>query len=217
MTVSVDNSDRKAALRLTPVSRETEERLALLVSELTRWQVAKNLVSSMTLNDVWMRHIADSLQLFNLAPQAGAWLDIGSGGGFPGLVIGIAMAERGTGQIDLIESNSRKCAFLRHAARVTGAPVRVHQARIEDVIDDFVGKVEIVSARAVAPLPLLLEWCKELLRTGTLGLFPKGQHLDAELTEASKYWNIQASMVNSVTDEAARILLVRSAGKRADS
>lgn len=186
------------------------------MAELERWQVAKNLVSTATLRDVWTRHVADSLQLHALAPKAANWLDLGSGGGFPGLVIGICLAEAGQGHIDLVESNGRKCAFLRHAARVTGAPVRVHAARIEDVVDDFVGKVDVVTARALAPLPLLLDWCGELLRTGTLGLFPKGQHLDAELTEASRYWKIQASTVSSVTDDAARILMVRAAEKRAD-
>lgn len=214
--MTVDKSDRQRALRLTPVSRETEERLALLVAELERWQAAKNLVSSATLGDVWTRHIADSLQLFSLASDKRNWLDLGSGGGFPGLVIGICLAETGAGQIDLVESNSRKCAFLRHAARVTGARVRVHPARIEDVAASFAGKVDVVTARALAALPQLLDWCEELLRTGTLGLFPKGQHLDAELTDSARYWKIQATTVSSVTDAAARILMVRSAERRAD-
>ena len=215
--MTVDKTDRQRALRLTPVSRETEERLALLVAELERWQAAKNLVSSATLGDVWTRHIADSLQLFSLASDKRNWLDLGSGGGFPGLVIGICLAETGAGQIDLVESNSRKCAFLRHAARVTGARVRVHPARIEDVAASFAGKVDVVTARALAALPQLLGWCEELLRTGTLGLFPKGQHLDAELTDSARYWKIQATTVSSVTDDAARILMVRSAERRADS
>ena len=212
----VDKTDRQRALRLTPVSRETEERLATLVAELERWQAAKNLVSSTTLADVWTRHIADSLQLFNLASERERWLDLGSGGGFPGLVIGICLAERGVGQIDLVESNARKCAFLRHAARVTGARVKVHPARIEDVVGNFTGKVGDVTARALAPLTQLLDWCEELLRTGTLGLFPKGQHLDTELTDSARYWKIQATTVSSVTDDAARILMIRSAERRAD-
>ena len=207
--MTVDKSDRARALRLTPVSRETEERLALLVAELERWQAAKNLVSGATLADVWTRHVADSLQIARLAPDAKTWLDLGSGGGFPGLVIGICLAEFPGGRIHLVESNSRKCAFLRHAARLTGAPVTVHAARIEDVIGDFTGCVDVVTARALAPLPQLLDWCKELF-------FPKGQHLDAELTESSRYWKIQASTVSSVTDGAARILMVQAAEKRAD-
>lgn len=211
-----ENSDRRNALGLTPVSRETEERLAILVVELERWQKAKNLVSNATMDEVWTRHIADSLQLFDLAPEARRWLDLGSGGGFPGLVLGIRLAETG-GHIDLVESNARKCAFLRHAARLTGAPVTVHNARIEAVMPQFLGKVEAVTARALAPLPLLLDWCKDLLRTGVIGVFPKGQYLDAELTEASKYWKIQASTFPSVTDSAARILVIRDAQKRAES
>jgi 16S rRNA (guanine527-N7)-methyltransferase len=214
--MTVDNSDRARALRLTPVSRETEERLALLVAELGRWQAAKNLVSGATLPEVWTRHIADSLQIYGLAPDALKWLDLGSGGGFPGLVIGICLAERAGGHIHLVESNSRKCAFLRHAARLTGAPVTVHAARIDDVIGEFIGQVDVVTARALAPLPQLLDWCKDMLRTGTIGLFPKGQHLDSELTDSSRYWKIQASTVSSVTDGAARILVVRAAEKQAD-
>ena len=217
MTVrTVDNSDRQRGLSLTPVSRETEERLAILVAELERWQRAKNLVSTATLDEVWTRHIADSLQLFDHAPEARRWLDLGSGGGFPGLVLGIRLAEVG-GHIDLVESNARKCAFLRHAARLTGAAVTVHAARIEDAMPQFLGKVDVVTARALASLPLLLDWCKDLLRTGVIGVFPKGQHLDAELTEASKYWKIQASTFPSVTDSAARILVIRNAQKRTDT
>lgn len=210
-----DNQDRERAFRLTPVSRETGQRLDALVAELRRWQKAKNLVSSATLDEVWTRHVADSLQLLNHAPQARRWLDLGSGGGFPGLVLGIRLAELG-GHIDLVESNARKCAFLRHAARLTGAPVTVHNARIEDVVDSFAGKVEAVTARALAPLPLLLDWCKELLRTGATGVFPKGQHLEAELTAAAKYWKIQATTFPSVTDSAAAILVISGAEKRAD-
>ena len=217
MTVgSVDNLDRQRGLSLTPVSRETEERLAVLVAELERWQRAKNLVSTATLGEVWTRHIADSLQLFEHAPEASRWLDLGSGGGFPGLVLGIRLAEVG-GHIDLVESNARKCAFLRHAARLTGAAVTVHAARIEDAMPQFLNKVDAVTARALAPLPLLLDWCKDLLRTGVIGVFPKGQHLDAELTEASKYWKIQASTFPSVTDSAARILVIRNAQERTDT
>lgn len=214
--MAVDNGDRARALSLTPVSRETVEKLDCLVAELARWQAAKNLVSANTLEEVWTRHIADSLQIFELAPDRKRWLDLGSGGGFPGLVLGIRLAEAG-GTIDLVESNARKCAFLRHVARMTGAPVRVHAARIEDVIGKFTGEVDVVTARALAPLAQLLDWCKDLLRTGTLGVFPKGQSLEAELTDSSRYWRIEASTVPSLTEASARILLVRSAEQRTES
>ena len=213
--MAVDNGDRARALSLTSVSRETAEKLDCLVAELARWQAAKNLVSGSTLEQVWTRHIADSLQIFELASERKRWLDLGSGGGFPGLVLGIRLADTG-GTIDLVESNARKCAFLRHVARMTGAPVRVHAARIEDVIGRFTGEVDVVTARALAPLPQLLGWCKDLLRTGTLGVFPKGQSLDAELTDSSRYWRIEASTVPSLTEASARILLVRSAEQRTE-
>jgi len=216
MTVdNVDNVGRAAALRLTPVSRETEARLDLLVAELRRWQAAKNLVAAGTLDHVWMRHIADSLQLFALGEGRRRWLDLGSGGGFPGLVLGACLAGIQGGHIDLVESNARKCAFLRHAARVMQIPVSVHNGRIEDVVGRFTGHVDVVCARALAPLPQLLAWCNELLRNGAIGVFPKGQHLADELTEASRYWKIQASEMPSATDEAARVLVVRAAEKRA--
>ncbi len=131
------------------VSRETTERLRLLESELRRWQSIKNLVGPGTLDDIWNRHIVDSLQLLNAAPDAKSWLDLGSGAGFPGLVLAIAGRERGL-QVDLVESNSRKCAFLRHVARLTEANARVHEARLEAIIPQFVGKVDVVSARALA-------------------------------------------------------------------
>ena len=204
-------------MRLTPVSRETEARLEVLVAELARWQAAKNLVSSATLSEVWTRHIADSLQIFQAAPDAKRWLDLGSGGGFPGLVIGICLAGIPGGHIDLVESNARKCAFLRHVARLTGAPVTVHNARIEDAVGQFSGKIDVVTARALAPLPLLLDWCNELLRTGAIALFPKGQHLESELTESSKCWKIHASTLPSLTDSAAGILKIHAAEKRTDS
>jgi 16S rRNA (guanine527-N7)-methyltransferase len=201
--------DRTAALALCPVSRETGERLDLLVAELRRWQGIKNLVGPGTLDAVWTRHIADSLQLLDLAPEARAWVDLGSGAGFPGLVIGIAALAREGMRVDLVESNGRKCAFLRHVARLTGAPVTAHQARLEDVIGRFTG-ADVVTARALAPLSRLLAWAAPLLTTGTTGLFPKGREVDAELTEAAKSWRFDAELVPSRTDSAARIVRIHS-------
>lgn len=207
-----DNVDRAAALALTPVSRETATRLDLLAQELRRWQEVKNLVGSKTLENVWVRHIADSLQLLDLAPDAPTWLDVGSGAGFPGLVLGIAAAERGA-RVDLVESNGRKCAFLRHVARLTQAPVTVHQARVETVIDRFAGAA-VVTARAVAPLTQLVAWTEGLLTTGTIGLFPKGRGVEDELTEASKSWTFVAELLPSRTDSEGRIVRLHSLQKR---
>jgi 16S rRNA (guanine527-N7)-methyltransferase len=191
------------------VSRETFEKLELLERELRRWQAIKNLVGPATLDQIWNRHIVDSLQLLDLAPDAGTWLDLGAGAGFPGLVLAIAGAERGL-QVHLVESNSRKCAFLRHIARLTGAPAKVHEARLETVVPGFVGKADVVSARALASLPMLLDWTEPLLKAGTMGLFPKGRDAEIELTEARKKWTFEAEILPSLTDPEARILRITS-------
>ncbi|MFL4994548.1 MAG: 16S rRNA (guanine(527)-N(7))-methyltransferase RsmG [Microvirga sp.] len=191
------------------VSRETFEKLELLERELRRWQAIKNLVGPATLDQIWDRHIVDSLQLLDLAPDAGTWLDLGAGAGFPGLVLAIAGAERGL-QVHLVESNSRKCAFLRHIARLTGAPAKVHEARLETVVPGFVGKADVVSARALASLPMLLDWTEPLLKAGTMGLFPKGRDAEIELTEARKKWTFEAEILPSLTDPEARILRITS-------
>lgn len=191
------------------VSRETKERLTLLERELRRWQSIKNLVGPGTLDHIWDRHIVDSLQLLDLAPNARTWLDLGSGAGFPGLVLAIAGFERGL-KIGLVESNSRKCAFLRQIARLTGVHATVHEARLEAVIPAFVGKADVVSARALASLPQLLDWTEPLLKAGTMGLFPKGRDAEIELTEARKSWTFDVEILPSRTDSEARILRITS-------
>src|SRR3990170_6779335 len=123
--------DRAAALRLIPVSHETTVRLDQFAALLLRWQKAVQLVAAASLPKLWTRHIADSLQLLDIAPAARIWVDLGSGGGFPGLVLAIALADRPGALVHLIESDSRKAAFLREAARVTRAPVKIHGERIE--------------------------------------------------------------------------------------
>ena len=199
---------------IVPVSRETYDRLNLLVSELRRWQAVKNLVGPRTLNEVWSRHIADSLQLLALEPERKAWLDLGSGAGFPGLVIGIAGRSRPGRHVDLVESNSRTCSFLRHAARRTYASASIHEARLEAVIPAFAGKVDVVTARALASLRQLVAWTSPLLETGTVGLFPKGRDAEAELTEARESWRFDADVIPSRTDPDARIIRVRHLQER---
>lgn len=191
------------------VSRETREKLELLERELRRWQSVKNLVGPATLDQIWERHIVDSLQLLDLAPNAKTWVDLGSGAGFPGLVLAIAGQERGL-KVHLVESNSRKCAFLREIVRLTGAQATVHPARLETVIPGFVGKADVVSARALAALTQLLEWTEPMLKAGTIGLFPKGRDAEIELTEARKRWTFEADILPSRTDSEARILRITS-------
>ncbi len=202
-------ADRTAARELTPVSRETADRLDRFVALLLEWQSHTNLVASSTLPHLWTRHIADSLQLLDLAPQARAWVDVGSGAGFPGLILACALA--GTGAtVHLVESNGKKAAFLRAAQRLTEAPAIVHEERMEEFARQFAGPAEIVTARAVSPLTHLLHVCYPLLgKTGTTGLFPKGQKAELELKEALKSWNMHATLVPSRTDSTGRILVVR--------
>lgn len=210
MAVSgASNDDRRRALELLGVSRETEQRLSILVDELRRWQSVKNLVGSGTLDRIWIRHVADSAQLLDHAPDARRWIDLGSGAGFPGLVLGVLLRDRPDAQIHLVESNGRKCAFLRHAARVTGANAVVHQARLETVVGRFAGSTDVVTARALARLVDLIAWTQPLLQSGAIGLFPKGREAQAELTEAAKSWTFSAQIVPSRTSSDGRILCIK--------
>ena len=203
--------DRTAALELTPVSRETAERLDAFVDLLLKWQRAVQLVSASSLSHLWSRHIADSLQLLDLVPGAKVWADLGSGGGFPGLVLAIALKDRPGAQLHLIESDQRKSAFLREAARALELPAMIHVKRIEAVASATLPGLEVVTARALAPLPELLALAAPLLQNGAKGLFMKGANLDNELTEATKSWNIRSTIVPSKTDAEGRILLVDQA------
>ena len=187
---SIPASDKAAALALTPVSRETEARLDRYVDLLQEWQAKTNLIAPSTLPQLWTRHIADSLQLLDLAPAAKRWLDFGSGGGFPGVVLACALAERDGASVRLVERNAKKAAFLREALRVTGGVGTVILADIGDYVDSLREPVDCVTARAVAPLHMLLGYAEPLIKSGAKALFLKGQDVESELTEATKYWKI---------------------------
>jgi 16S rRNA (guanine527-N7)-methyltransferase len=203
------SADRERALALIPVSRETSARLDRFVELLIAWQKHTNLVARSTTPVIWTRHVADSLQLLDLAPQAKVWVDLGSGAGFPGIVIACALAGTEGAKVHLVESIGKKATFLREAAQVTGAPAMVHAMRIEDLVDKAPESIDVVAARALAPLPKLLTLAYPLLKKGALGLFPKGQDVVSELTEAAKYWKIEHSLIRSRTDEKAQIVVVR--------
>lgn len=196
-TTSAD--DKRAALALTPVSRETEARLDRYVALLLEWQAKTNLVAPSTLPTLWTRHVADSLQLVALAPQARTWVDFGSGGGFPGVVLAIAMAAHDGAMVHLVERNAKKAAFLREALRVTGARGAVHLADIGDYVDSFSGPLDCITARALASLNVLLGFAKPLMKPGVKALFLKGQDVESELTEATKYWKISPQLHPSRT------------------
>lgn len=184
------------------VSRETLDRLILFVDLLTKWREHINLVGRASLADVWRRHVLDSAQLIRHAPaQAQSWIDIGSGAGFPGLIVAIL----GARNVHLVESDRRKCAFLREAARITAAAVTVHACRVDAMTSCH---HDVISARALAPLPKLLDLTLPFVGPGSIALFPKGQDVASELTEAAKYWRMNAETSPSLSDRHNVILKI---------
>jgi 16S rRNA (guanine527-N7)-methyltransferase len=208
-----NNNDRARALKLTPVSDDALARLDKYAALLTEWQSRINLIGPATLPHLWTRHIADSLQLLAHAPAAKIWIDMGSGAGLPGIPIACVLAQTAGAQVHLVESNGKKAAFLREAARVTGAPAQIHAERVEKYGESFAGKADVVTARAFAPLDLLLDQAFPFIAAGATGLFLKGQDLGAELTDSSKRWSVDASQMPSLTDPTGRVLLIRSLQK----
>jgi 16S rRNA (guanine527-N7)-methyltransferase len=207
--------DRARAVALCPdVSRETWERLDRFVALLLSAQQTMNLIAASTVSQIWTRHVADSLQLLALAPDARRWIDLGAGAGFPGLVIASALADTTGATVHLVDSTRKKAVFLAETAAALNLPVTVHPERIEDFAKANRVLFDVVTARAVAPLSKLLGYASPLLKRGTVGLFPKGQDVEAELTEASKYWTIEADLISSKTDPRGRIVVVRRAVER---
>lgn len=187
------------------------QRLEAYVDLLRHWQRRINLVGDSTLADPWRRHILDSAQLLPLIPEtAGTLLDLGTGAGLPGLVI--AILHPGL-QVTLVERDARKCAFLGEAIRLTGAAAKVVNA---DMGATPAFAVDVVTARAVAPLPKLLALVGPWLAFGGRGLFPKGRDVRDELTAAREFWNITADEMPSRSDDAGRILIVYSLERRRD-
>ena len=193
------------------VPRETVEKLELYADLLRQWQRAVNLVAPSTLDDVWHRHFTDCAQLINHAPKAEIWVDLGSGAGFPGLVIAIILANHENHVVHLIESNSRKCAFLSEVARKTGAPVKVHEGRIEDIArGGQIGSADVVTSRALAPLTLLLRLADGFCSERTLGLFLKGRDAQQEIDQALLHWRFEFGCAPSRTSGDGMIVGVRN-------
>lgn len=200
--------DAESFSAVTGVSRETMERLVRYEELLRKWQPSINLVSAATLTDLWRRHMLDSAQLVELAPkEAKLWVDLGSGGGFPGLVVAILLRDRPGFRLHAVESDQRKAVFLREVARQTGAPVTVHAQRIESFVPGFgEGAVDVISARALAPLDRLLKWSESLWDDRTVGLFLKGKTVRDELTEAAKEWIFEFQAITSQSDPSGTVL-----------
>lgn len=199
--------------RVFQVSRETLARLGLFVDLVGRWQPAVNLVAPATLPEIWHRHVADSAQLLRLVPPgARRFADLGSGGGFPGIVLAIMVAgERGGGHhFVLVESDRRKAAFLREAARQCGIAVDILSTRIEArETQATIGQVDIVTARALAPLSRLLELAAPLFGPDTIGLFPKGRGAADEIEAARRDIAFEVLLEPSMTDAEGAIAVVR--------
>jgi 16S rRNA (guanine527-N7)-methyltransferase len=191
------------------VSRETFEILTLYVEELLRWQKVHNLISDQTRDEIWERHIADSLQMVTLAPQdAKKWVDIGAGAGLPGLVVAIALKARLHFEMHLIESHHRKCAFLRTIALKLNLPVTVHCKRIESILPNITLSFDVMSARALSTLDALLGYAEKCVIKPKLLLFPKGKTAKEEILIAQKKWEFNQDAIQSVTDSAACILSI---------
>jgi 16S rRNA (guanine527-N7)-methyltransferase len=174
--------DDPACLDALDVSRKTRERLETHRRLLLDWSTRINLVGPATLDQFWSRHALDSLQLLPLAPKARRWLDLGAGAGFPGLVIAAALADAPEADITLVESTGKKAAFLSAVIEASGLPARVLNQRIEQV--RLPTAPEVVTARALAPLPQLIEYATPYFGRGAIGLFHKGAKIDAELEAA---------------------------------
>ncbi len=187
------------------VSRETADRLIAFEELFRKWSKAINLASPSTLNELWTRHILDSAQLFPLASDAKKWLDIGSGGGFPGIVTACFLADQPGSAIDLIESAGKKAAFLRTAAGHLNVPARIHSARIEAMWQK-IETPQVVTARALASLNDLFGLAEPWLTNGAKAFFQKGRDYQREIDESRVGWSFDLVQHQSAIDQASVIL-----------
>jgi len=178
--------------------------LARFQALLAEWNQRLSLVSAASLADFWGRHAFDSAQLLPLAPDARVWVDLGSGAGFPGLVLAILLKDRPGARVHLVESQAKKGRFLAVVAAELALPAQVHIARAEDLAI----RADIVTARAVAPLERLLGYAQPYLAKGAAGLFLKGQGAEAEIAEARRRWKFHVKHIPSRSDPAGRVLKV---------
>ena len=187
------------------VSRETLDRLASFERIVAKWNPKINLIAKSTAFDIWVRHILDSVQVYGLAPEGtGHWVDFGSGGGFPGLVVACMAVEKAPQmRVTLVESDHRKGAFLRAASLELGLKTEIFTQRIEE-IPSLVA--DVVSARALASLDVLCGFAHRHLKTNGTAIFPKGKTADQELELARRNWNFRLTRVQSETDESACLL-----------
>ena len=192
----------------TGVSSETTNMYEIWYQLLRRWNSKINLVSPRTLDDFWIRHALDSHQVFTSLPaNTKTVIDLGAGAGFPGIALAIMMRENPNTEIMLVESNGKKCNFLRTVIRELGLPAKAEQARAEQIDAQ---PFDVVTARAFAPLPRLLFYAHPFWKEGTVGIFPKGESWETEVANAKPDWDFDFNTKPSQTDEHARILTIKN-------
>jgi 16S rRNA (guanine527-N7)-methyltransferase len=186
------------------------ERFEIYAALLRKWQKTINLVAASTLDQMWTRHFADSLSVQKAAPEAKLWMDLGSGAGFPGLVTAIVLADVPGAHVHLVESDQRKCAFLRDVSRETGVSITIHVERIEKLLRSFEDPIEAVSARALASLPALIVLAEKLLEKGALGVFPQGQKASLELTDSQLLDRFEVIERQTLEPLGSRLAIIRA-------
>jgi 16S rRNA (guanine527-N7)-methyltransferase len=195
------------------VSQETMERLVTYRRLLAEWSGRMNLIGPKELDLFWSRHVLDSAQLLKFAPEAKRWADLGSGAGFPGLVLASFLAGVPGAAVHLVEATGKKAKFLEAVIEAAGLPAKVFNCRVE-AFQAGEGPYEVVTARALAPLPRLIAYAKPILDRGAIGLFPKGANLDAELAAANDALNggaFRADVLESLSDPRGRIVRISKA------
>lgn len=197
------------------VSRETHERLEHFVELFKKWNRTTNLVAPSTLTELWSRHVADSAQIFQMSPTPQKWVDLGSGGGFPGVITAIFLAELGDGWVDLVESNNKKAAFLRIALKETGARGAVHPLRIERA-PEIINTCDAVSARALAELDLLFDYIHPwaLNNPNLKAYFNKGRDYDSEVQKAHGRWQFDLVKHQSAIEADSVVLEISNLALR---
>ncbi len=195
------------------VSRETYEQLCVYEQLLLRWQKKTNLIGSGTVGEIWARHIIDSFQSVVILPNANHWVDIGSGGGLPGIIIAQQLQSDKSSKVHLVESNVKKCVFLRQVSREAGIRVNIYNQRIDDALDHL-GRPNVVTARAVAPLGKLMSMTAPWLENGVTGLFYKGKNSNDEIVSAREKWEFEVKFHQSVLDQDSVILEIKNLTKK---
>ena len=202
-------TDQDRVLQELNVSRETSDKLRCYATLLEKWNPKINLVSRASLSEMWTRHMLDSAQMFALSGEAGHWVDLGSGGGFPGLVVACIASEKSPATLfTLIESDQRKSAFLRTVIRETGVNATVLTERVESAAKQ---NANTLSARALADLDQLLEYTERHLAESGTALFPKGQTWEKEVETARSRWSFECEAIKSITESGAVILKIKGA------